>query len=97
MGFNLRNGGISVLYDAVPLSGRIVLLGLDQDKPAVIGYGGNGRKPSFDASMVRDGNGGESSWVEIGSAWREDDHVAIQLEVVPTGGKVVLTQPKERE
>ena len=95
--FNLKNGGISVLYDAAPLSGQIVLLGIDQDKPSAISYGNPSRKPSFDASMVRDGNGGDSYWTEVGSAWRQEGYVSIQLEVVPTSGKIILTQPKERD
>lgn len=95
VGFNLRNGGISVLYDATPLSGQIVLLGIDAEKPAAIHYGSPVRKPGFEVSMVRDGAGDTSYWTEVGSAWRQDGYVSIQLEVVPTGGKIILTQPRE--
>lgn len=98
VGFNLKNGGISVLYDAIPLSGQIVLLSLDQEeKPTAISYGSPIRKPSFEVSMVRDGAGDTSYWTEVGSAWRQEGYVSIQLEVVPTSGKIILTQAKERE
>ena len=98
VGFNLKNGGVSVLYDAVPLSGQIVLLDLGTDeKPQAISYGSPARKPSFEVSMVRDGAGDNSYWTEVGSAWRQDGYLSIQLEVVPTGGKIILTQPKERQ
>jgi len=66
-------------------------------KPAAISYGSPVRKPSFDVSMVRDGSGDTSYWTEVGSAWRQDGYVSIQLEVVPTAGKIILTKPKERE
>jgi hypothetical protein len=96
--FNLKNGGISVLYDATPLSGQIVLLDIgNEEKPTAISYGSPVRKPSFEVSMVRDSADGKGYWTEVGSAWRQDGYVSIQLEVVPTSGKIVLTQPKERE
>lgn len=96
--FNLKNGGISVLYDAIPLSGQIVLLDIgNEEKPTAISYGSPVRKPSFEVSMVRDGAGDNSYWTEVGSAWRQEGYLSIQLEVVPTGGKIILTQPKERE
>jgi hypothetical protein len=98
VGFNLKNGGVSVLYDATPLSGQIVLVDMGTDeKPMAISYGSPLRKPSFEVSMVRDGAGDTSYWTEVGSAWRQDGYVSIQLEVVPTAGKIILTQPKERE
>src|SRR3954466_7618620 len=92
--FNLRNGGVSVLYDAVPLSGQIVLVDTATDeKPSILLNEAHAGKPSFEANMVRDGQGDNSYWTEIGSAWRKDNHVLIQLEVVPTTGKVILTPP----
>jgi hypothetical protein len=98
VGFNLKSGGVSVLYDATPLSGQIVLLAMGTDeKPKAISYGSPLRKPSFEVSMVRDGAGDTSYWTEVGSAWRQDGYVSIQLEVVPTAGKIILTQPKERQ
>ena len=98
VGFNLKNGGVSVLYDATPLSGQIVLLDIGiNEKPTAISYGSPVRKPSFEVSMVRDGAGDNSYWTEVGSAWRQDGYVSIQLEVVPTTGKIILTQPKERQ
>src|SRR5260221_10420804 len=49
VGFNLKSGGVSVLYDATPLSGQIVLLDLGTDeKPTAISYGSPSRKPSFE-------------------------------------------------
>jgi len=30
------------------------------------------------------------------SAWRQDGYVSIQLDVVPLGGKIILTQPREQ-
>src|SRR5262245_25201165 len=53
--FANKNGGYSVMYDAVPLSGQIVLVGIDDEKPSTLSYGAPTRKPDFDASMVRDG------------------------------------------
>jgi len=98
VGFNLKSGGVSVLYDATPLSGQIVLLAMGTDeKPKAISYGSPLRKSSFEVSMVRDGAGDTSYWTEVGSAWRQDGYVSIQLEVVPTAGKIILTQPKERQ
>jgi hypothetical protein len=98
VGFNLKNGGVSVLYDAIPLSGQILLLDTATDeKPTAILHVPHAGKPNFEANMVRDGQGDNSYWTEIGSAWRKDNYVLIQLEVVPTTGKVILTQPRERE
>ena len=71
VGFDLKNGGISVLYDAVPLSGQIVLLDIATDeKPTAISYSSPTRKPSFEVSMVRDGSGDNSYWTGVGNAWR---------------------------
>lgn len=96
VGFNLKNGGISVLHDAIPLSGQIVLVDTATDeKPTTILHTPHAGKPSFEANMVRDGSGDNSYWTEIGSAWRKDGYVLIQLEVVPTSGKVILTLPRE--
>jgi hypothetical protein len=95
--FSLRNGGISVLYDATPLSGQIVLLETDAEKPTAISYGHPTRKPDFEASMVRDAGPGNSFWTEIGVAYRQDGYVSIFCDVVPNGGKIILTQPKVQE
>ena len=72
-----------------------MLLGIEAEKPTAISYGSPVRKPGFEVSMVRDGAGDTSYWTEVGSAWRQDGYVSIQLEVVPTGGKIILTQPRE--
>src|SRR4051812_16307409 len=66
--FNLRNGGISVLYDATPLPGQIVLPGIDAEKPTAIRYGSPVRKPNFEVSMIRDGQGDNSYRTEVGAA-----------------------------
>jgi len=53
VGFDLKNGGISVLYDAIPLSGQIVLLDIASDeKPTAISYGSPTRKPGFDTRLM---------------------------------------------
>jgi hypothetical protein len=97
VGFNLKKGGVSVLYDAIPLSGQIVLLDRDSDeKPTAISYGSPTRKPNFDVSMVRDGAGDNSFWTGIGDAYRQEGYLSILLEVVPTGGKIILTLPREQ-
>jgi hypothetical protein len=96
VGFNVKNGGISVLYDAIPLSGQIVLLDADGEKPATLSYGSPARKPDFAASMVRDGKDNNAFWTEVGVAYRQEGYVSILLNVVPTGGKIILTQPREQ-
>jgi hypothetical protein len=98
VGFNQKKGGVSVLYDAIPLSGQIVLLGSDSDeKPTAISYGSPTRKPSFEVSMVRDGNGDKSFWTGVGAAYQQEGYLSILLEVVPTGGKLILTLPREEK
>jgi len=97
VGFNLKRGGVSVLYDAIPLSGQIVLLDRDSDtKPTAISYGSPTSKPTFDVSMVRDGTGDNSYWTGVGDAYRQEGYISIQLEVVPTGSKIILTLPREQ-
>jgi hypothetical protein len=97
VGFSLKNGGISVLYDATPLSGQIVLVETDADKPATLSYGHPTRKPDFEASMVRDSGQNNSFWTEIGAAYRQDGYVSVFCDVVPNGGKIILSQPKVQE
>lgn len=91
--FNHRNGGIGVMYDAVPLSGQIVLIETDVEKPGTLSYGTPTRKPDFEANMVRE-SGGSSFWTEIGSAYRQDGYISVLLDVVPAS-KLVLSLPKQ--
>src|SRR5437588_12580644 len=75
VGFTNRNGSISVMYDAIPLSGQIVLLGIDQEeRPAAVSYGHPTRKADFEACMVREA-GPNSFWTAIGAAWRQDGYL----------------------
>ena len=94
VGFTNRNGGITVNYDATPLSGQIVLLAFGQEeKPTAISYGHPTRKPDFDACMVR-GEGKNAYWNNVGEAYRQDGYISILLEAVPHQ-KLVLSVPKE--
>ena len=93
--FHHKNGGLGVMYDAIPLSGQIVLIEPDAEKPAVLSYGHPTRKPDFEANMVRE-SGSNSFWTEIGSAFRQEGYISILLDVVPQS-KLVLSVPKERE
>lgn len=96
VGFNVKNGGISVLYDAIPLSGQIVLLDRDNDtKPNAISYGSPTRKPGFEVNMVR-GEGDKAFWTSVGAAYQQEGYLSILLEVVPTSGKLILTLPREQ-
>lgn len=96
VGFHLKNGRISVLYDAIPLSGQIVLLGIDQEqKPAALSYGVPTRKPDFEVSMVREASHNNSFWVEIGAAYRQEGYLSIFCDVVPTSGKIVLSGSRQ--
>ncbi len=96
VGFTLKNGGISVLYDGIPLSGQIILLDSGSDeKPATISYGSPTRKPSFEVSMVRNGSGDNSFWTTIGAAYRQEGYISILVDVVPINGKLILTLPRE--
>ena len=95
VGFNHKNGGIGVMYDAVPLSGQIVLIEPDAEKPSTISYGEPTRKPDFEANMVRE-SGSNSFWTEVGSAYRQEGYISILLDVVPPS-KLVLSPPKVQE
>ena len=93
VGFIHKNGGIGVMYDAIPLSGQIVLIAPDAEKPANLSYGTPSRKPDFEANMVRE-SGSNSFWTEIGSAYRQEGYISILLTVVPAS-KLVLSLPKQ--
>ena len=93
--FATKNGGFSVLYDAVPLSGHVILLATDADKPATLSHGHPTRKPDFEASMVRESGPNNSFWTEVGVAYRQEGYVSVFLDVVPTAGKIVLSAPRD--
>jgi hypothetical protein len=94
VGFTYRNGSIGVMYDAIPLSGQIVLLGIDQEeKPTAISYGHPTRPADFEACMVREAGPNNSFWTPVGAAYRQDGYISILLEVVPHK-KLVLSFPK---
>lgn len=93
--FANKNGGYSVFYDAAPLSGHIVLVGIDDDKPSALSYGEPTRKPDFDASMVREAGPNNTFWTDIGVAYRQDGYVSVFFDVVPNAGKVILSVPRE--
>jgi hypothetical protein len=95
VGFTNRNQSISVMYDAIPLSGQIVLLGIDQEeKPSAISYGHPTRPADFEACMIRDAGPNNSFWTTVGEAFRQDGYISILLEVVPHE-KLVLSVPKD--
>lgn len=97
VGFNLKNGGVSVLTDAAALSGHVILVGIDGEPPALNGFkhGAPLHAPHFTASMVRD-NGNESYWTDIGQASRQDGYLSVHVAVWPTAGKIILSQPREQ-
>jgi hypothetical protein len=92
--FNYKNGSIGVLYDAVPLAGQILLVGIDDDLPETVSYGAPTRAPNYEANMVRE-SGGDSFWTEVGAAYRQDGYISVLCPVLPRDGKLVLTQPRE--
>jgi hypothetical protein len=97
VGFTYKNASIGVMYDAIPLSGQIVLLGIDQeDKPTALSYGHPTRKPDFDACMVRDAGPKNSFWTTIGGAYRQEGYISIQLDGIVPLNKLVLSVPKDR-
>ena len=52
-------------------------------------------QPTFEASMVR-GEGDKAFWTSVGAAYQQEGYISILLEVVPTGGKIILTVPREQ-
>jgi hypothetical protein len=95
VGFTLKNGGISVLYDAQPVQPQIVLVNADGDKPATLSYSHPAARANFDACMVRDA-GEQSYWSKVGGAWKQDGYISIHLDAIPHG-KLILSVPKEQE
>jgi hypothetical protein len=95
VGFIYKNGSIGVIYDAIPLSGQIVLLGTDQEeKPTAISYGHPTRKADFEACMVRETGPNKSFWTKVGEAYRQEGYISVLLDAVPHN-KLVLSVPKD--
>jgi hypothetical protein len=96
VGFTLKNDGVSVLTDALALSGHLILVDIDGEVPSLNGFSHSDgtSAPHFTASMVRDG-GKESYWTEIGHAHRRDGYISISAAVLPISGKIILTVPKQ--
>ena len=98
--FTYKNGGIGILYDAIPRDHRIHLRERDR-KPggaANVGDGIPARKPEFEASNVREGKGDKSFWDRIGSGYRQEDgDITVLCEVIPLSGKIVLSVPKDEK
>lgn len=95
VGFNLKNGGVSLLTDAAPLSGHVILVDIDGELPPLNGFKHSAplHAPHFTASMVRD-NGNESYWTDIGQAYRQEGYTSVFVAVWPNSGKVILSQPR---
>lgn len=97
VGFNLKNGGVSLLTDAAALSGHVILVDLDGELPPLDGF--KNVPPAHGhhlvASMVRD-SGGDSYWTDIGRAYRRDGYTSVFVAVWPQAGKIILTQPREQ-
>lgn len=91
--FTYKNGSIGVLYDLTPLSGQIILVGIDDEQPGQILFGHPTSAPQFEVNHVRD-TGKDSFWSVIGDAYRLDGYLSVLAAAWPRDGKVVLTQPK---
>jgi len=100
VGFSYKNGGVGILYDAIPQNHRIHLRGLDRKtggaanvSPAI-----PARKPDFEVCNVREAAGDKSFWDRIGSAYaQEDGDIVVHCEVIPLSGKIVLSVPKDNQ
>lgn len=91
--FTYKNGGIGLLFDLVPLSGQVILVGIDDPQPESILYGHPTHAPAFEVNHVRD-TGKDSFWSAIGDAYRMDGHISVLATAWPRDGKVVLSLPK---
>jgi hypothetical protein len=96
VGFNLKNGGISLLTDAAALSGHVILVGIDDELPSLDGFknGPPARGHHLVASMVRDA-GGDSFWTDVGHAYRQVGYTSVFVAVWPNANKIILSQPKQ--
>ncbi len=57
------------------------------------------KKPTLYAYTVKDrGEGLKSIWTRIGAAWPHENGngFTIELDALPVGGRLVLTEPKEQ-
>lgn len=99
VGFSYKNGGIGILYDAIPKDNRIHLRPLDH-KPGGAANLSSGpvRKGDFDVCNVRETSGDKSFWDRIGSAYSQENGDIIAIcEVIPLSGKIVLSVPKDSQ
>ena len=56
------------------------------------------RKPSHTAYSIREREGKEAKWTEIGVAFRnKDGGFTVLFEAVPLTGKIVLRAPESKE
>ena len=72
-------------------------MGIDDELPSLNGFkhGTPLQAPHLVASMVRDA-GKESYWTDVGTAYRHEGFLSVHAAVWPTGGKMILTQPREQ-
>jgi hypothetical protein len=54
------------------------------------------KKPTLIAYSVKEREGQKAIWTKIGAAWPHDkgNGFTIQLEALPIGDRIVLTEPK---
>ena len=57
------------------------------------------KKPTLIAYSVKEREGQKAIWTKIGAAWPHDkgNGFTIQLEALPIGDRIVLTEPKADE
>jgi hypothetical protein len=92
-GFTYRNGSIGFLYDLTPLSGQIILVGIDDEVPTEVRTTPPVSAPQWEVNHVRH-TGKDSDWQVVGDAYRLDGYVSVLATAWPRDGKVVLRQPK---
>lgn len=98
VGFTYKNGGIGILYDAIPQNNRFHLRELDRKAggAANLSDGIPARKPDFEACNVRETGKDKSFWDRIGNAYaQEDGDIVVLADVIPLSGKIVLSVPKD--
>lgn len=56
-----------------------------------------GRRPDYIAYTVRDTRDGKGDWNKVGAAWehRDNQGIDLQLDAVPTDGRVTLRELRE--
>ena len=100
VGFKYKNGGIGIMYDAIPKDHRIHLRELDREAggAANLSFGYPVRPANFEACNVRKTAGDKSFWDKIGTAYtQEDGDIIVFCEAVPICGKIVLSVPLEKK